>query len=115
MTLEPASTTNTAATTGKTNTELVSIATTPSAVPKANEPVSPMKNRAGKILNQVYANTAPTIARQKPAMPKLPCANAITPKALNALASKPPARPSRPSAMLTAFAVATTTNTNSGT
>src|SRR3989344_6339509 len=64
---------------GKRSTVLVSMATIPKVTPKDIAPVSPIKKRAGLILNQRKANKLPTMTPQKLARSYLPCKKAIAP------------------------------------
>jgi len=50
--------------TGRTATESVIIAITPNVAPSDSEPVSPMKNFAGGMLNHTKASVAPEITPQ---------------------------------------------------
>lgn len=99
---------------GKTATESVNIAITPSVAPSEREPVSPMKNFAGGMLNQTNARVAPAITPQNAANMMSPFVKAMIPNALKEITSSPPAKPSKPSVKLTAFDVDTITRMKSG-
>ena len=86
---------------------LVNIATIPSVTPRPIDPVSPIKNLAGFILNQRKASNAPTITAQNVASSCFPEIKAIVPKEANAAKSNPPANPSNPSDSFTEKPVAT--------
>ena len=72
MITETVSSTNRPPTIARTNSCLVITATTPSAPPKDNEPVSPMKTLAGGALNHRKPRPPPTSAPQKTASSPLP-------------------------------------------
>src|SRR3990172_2633606 len=86
--------------TKSTKAELVSMAITPKVVPKDIAPVSPMKNRAGYMLNHKKARIAPATAAEKEARSILFWKKEMMEKAVKANSSTPPFRPSRPSVSL---------------
>ena len=100
--------------TGRSSAVFVSMAIIPIMMPRLIDPVSPMKKRAGFILNQRKAIRAPTIIAMKVASSNFPCAKAIAPSATRVVATVPPARPSSPSISLTENAVETMTIMNTG-
>ena len=61
---DSASATNTPPTSTSQNSRLMSTATTPSAPPRASEPVSPMNTSAGWQLYQRKPSAAPSTAAQ---------------------------------------------------
>src|SRR3989338_1833914 len=86
---------------------LVSMATMPKVTPKDMEPVSPMINLAGLMLNHKKASKAPMITPQKVAKSYLPKIKAMAARLPKEVSKTPPARPSRPSVSLTEKEVAT--------
>ena len=99
---------------GKSQTVLVSKDTTPKVTPSDMAPVSPIKKRAGLILNHKKASNAPAMTPQKAAKSTLPCKKAMAPKEAKAANKVPPAKPSRPSISLTEKEVATIIKINIG-
>src|SRR3989338_8205515 len=77
-------------------------------------PVSPIKKRAGGILNHKNAKSAPAITAQKDASSYFPDTNAIAPNAAKFVSNTPPASPSSPSVSFTANDVATITRIKNG-
>ncbi len=113
---ETVSATNTAPTSTSSSCVPVAVATAASRPPRASEPVSPMKMRAGGALchrkpAQPPSVAAHTIARlsgsRSDVQPNAPglrnCQNATRTYAPNTSAEVPAARPSRPSVRLTAL------------
>lgn len=99
---------------GSTATESVIMAITPSVAPRDMAPVSPMMKCAGKMLYQTNPSNAPTNTAQRAARMKRPLAKAKMLNAPKAIIKRPPASPSRPSVMFTAFEVAVITKMKSG-
>src|SRR3989338_6150043 len=115
MMTESDSTTSGNAIIGSTSAEFVSIAITPSVVPRLMAPVSPIKNLAGYTLNHKNASIPPAMAEQNIASSILPIAKQIAVNAPKENKRIPPANPSNPSASFTENAVETITNMNNGT
>lgn len=99
---------------GSISTVSVIIAMTPMVAPRESAPVSPMINLAGGMLNQRKPKVDPQMTPQNAARIKRPFAYAKTASEANAMIVRPPARPSRPSVIFTAFAEATIIKMKSG-
>ena len=87
-------------------------AVTARVAPRARDPESPMKIWAGWTLNHRNPSSAPMMIAHR--MPRFTwfgtLSRAMSMNATKAIATVPPARPSRPSVMLTPLAVATIAN-----
>src|SRR3989338_4141312 len=114
MMTESDSTTSGNAIIGSTSAEFVSIAITPSVVPKLMAPVSPIKNLAGYTLNHKKVKSPPDMAAQNIASSMRPIANASAVYAPKQNKRMPPANPSRPSDSFTENALETITSINRG-
>ncbi len=79
------------------------IETSPSAPPKASDPVSPINTFAGWALKTKNPNTAPTTATEKIDSSNCSAFQARTANAPKAIALVPDTSPSNPSVKLTAF------------
>jgi hypothetical protein len=90
---------------GKNKAVLVYIASIPNKTPKVIDPVSPIKNLAGWILNQRKARTPPITIASKEAKSNLPIRKAIATYGIKAIKEIPPAKPSKPSVSFRAKAV----------
>jgi len=81
-----------------------------STKPRVMLPASPMKSFEGNQLKRRKAARAPTKAMAMSMSSGWPLSQASRPKALKATSEVPPARPSRPSIMLTALMTPRTQN-----
>ena len=82
--------------------------------PSAKEPVSPINTFAGLELNARNPSKHPTSTKQKTAISPVPVIALefalIKANVKNAISERPPARPSSPSVIFTAFELATNIN-----
>jgi hypothetical protein len=99
---------------GKNKAVLVYIAKIPNKTPKVMDPVSPMKNLAGLILNHRKAKTPPITTAKRDAKSNLPSKKAIAIYGIKAIKEIPPAKPSNPSVSFKAKAVPTITKIKNG-
>ena len=99
---------------GKNKAVLVYIANIPNKTPRVIEPLSPMKNLAGLILNHRKANTPPITTAINVAKSNLPKRKAIATYGTKAIKETPPANPSNPSVSFKEKAVPTITKMKKG-